>query len=168
MLQSIGSCSALVAVVGSHYGSRNIDYVKKAHNYSCLYAVILGIIITILFIIFSDQIAYVFLLTNNNPALHQGISTFIKYTALCIPFLGVGLPSTYLYQGLGKGLHSLFCTTFTEVICTIPATYLFAIYLNYGVIGIWIGFIIGRGFSSIVNFIFVRYTIKNLAKNEAK
>ena len=159
-------CSALVAIVGSHYGSRNIDYVKKAHSYSSLYSVILGTVIAILFIIFSDQIAYVFLLANNDQALIQGISTFIKYTALCIPFLGAGLPSTYLYQGLGKGLQSLFCTTFTEVICTIPATYLFAFYFNYGVIGIWIGFIVGRGFSSIINFIIARHSIRNLAKNE--
>lgn len=135
-------------------------------SYSSLYSVILGTVIAILFIIFSEQIAYVFLLANNDQALIQGISTFIKYTALCIPFLGIGLPSTYLYQGLGKGLQSLFCTTFTEVICTIPATYLFAFYFNYGVIGIWIGFIVGRGFSSIINFIIARYSIRNLAKNE--
>ncbi|WP_296794677.1 MATE family efflux transporter [uncultured Methanobrevibacter sp.] len=158
-------CSALVAIVATHYGAHNIDYVKKSHNYSCLYSVIIGTIIAILFIVFSDQISYVFLLTNDDPALLQGISTFIKYTALCIPFLGVGLPSTYLYQGLGKGLQSLFCTTFTEVICTIPATYVFAFNFNCGVIGIWLGFIVGRGFSSILNFLFTRYTIRILEKN---
>lgn len=157
-------CSAFVAVVGTQYGSKNMKYLKLAHHYCCIYSVIIGITVAILFITFSDQLAYIFLISANDFQLFEGISTFIKYTALCIPFLGIGLPSTYLYQGLGKGLQGLFCTTFTEVICTIPATYIFAFILNYGLIGIWIGFIAGRGFSSIINYILAKYSLKNLEK----
>ena len=160
-------CSAFVAIVGTHFGSKNIGYLKEAHNYCCLYSLIMGITVAILFIIFSDQLAYIFVLSTKDFQLVQGISEFIRYTALCIPFLAIGLPSTYLYQGLGWGLKGLFCTTLTEVIFTIPATYLFAFTLNYGLIGIWIGFIVGRGSSSIINFIFAKYSIRNLEKRYA-
>lgn len=157
-------CSAFVAVVGTQFGDKNIEYLKIAHNYCCLYSLIFGIVAMILFIIFSDQLAYIFVLSTNDIQLVQGISTFVKYTSLCFPFLAIGLPSTYWYQGLGRGLPSLFCTTFSEVICTIPATYIFAFIFNYGLIGIWMGFIVGRGFASIINYFIAKYSIKNLEK----
>ena len=157
-------CSAFVAVVGTHFGSKNIEYLKYAHHYCCLYSLAFGIIVAVLFIIFSDQLAYIFVLSTNDLQLVQGISVFIRYTALCIPFLAIGLPSTYLYQGMGEGLKSLFCTTLTEVIFTIPATYLFAFVLNYGLIGIWIGFVVGRSSSSILNFIIAKYTLRKIEK----
>ena len=158
-------CHALVAVVGNHFGHNNIKLVRKSHDYACLYCVIFGIVIAISFITFSEQLGYIFAISTNNLELVKGVSHFIDYTALCMPFLGINLPSTYLYQGLGKGLESLLCTTFTEIICTIPATYLFAFTFNYGLAGIWMGFVFGRGFASIITFIFARYTIHSLEKN---
>nr|WP_296885657.1 MATE family efflux transporter [uncultured Methanobrevibacter sp.] len=80
-------CSAFVADVGTQYGSKNMKYLKLAHHYCCIYSVIIGITVAILFITFSNQLVYVFLISVNDIQLFEGISTFIKYTALYIPFL---------------------------------------------------------------------------------
>lgn len=154
--------SAIVAIVGTHYGAKNIEYVKKAHSYASLCGFIFGCIVAAIFIIFSDQLAYMVLMLSNNNDLHQGVSIFISCVGLGLPLLGICLPSTYLYQGLGKGLHSLCLITFCEVICAISTAYLFGFTLGYGIIGIWLGLAVGRSFSSIIIFIITRITIKNL------
>lgn len=158
-------CSALVAIIGTHYGAGNIRYVKRTHTYCTLYATLAGLVICALFVIFSDQLASIFLLNSTDGELIGGISQFIKITAFCIPFLGLGLPSTYLYQGLGKGIYSLCWTTTCEVICAVPASYFFAFIMDYGLIGIWIGFVVGRGIACILNVIVGRYSILKLEKS---
>ena len=93
--------------------------------------------------------------------LIDGVSQFISITALCIPFLGIGLPSIFMYLGMGKGKFSLLWTTINELICAAGATYLLGFVFHMGIIGIWWGFVLGRGVASICNFIFARMLIKS-------
>ncbi|AMD17312.1 multidrug transporter MatE [Methanobrevibacter sp. YE315] len=157
-------CSALVAIIGTHYGAGNIKDVKRAHTYCTLYSFILGAVICALFIVFKNQLAYVFLLTINNPNLFEGIVEFIAITSFCIPFLGIGMPSSFLYQGLGKGIISFAWTLIYEIIFTVPATIFFAFVLNYGLTGIWLGFVAGRSAAAVLNYIGARYSIKKLSR----
>lgn len=160
----MGFCYAFVSVVGTHFGKNNMKSIKLAHYYACLYCVIVGLVITVLLIVFSDHFAYLFSLSTNDSIWVNEISVFIKFTALCFPFMAIGLPSSYLYQGLGKGIYSLFFTFFSEIVCTVLAVYLLAFLLDYGLIGVWLGFVVGRGISSIINFILATYTVNKLKK----
>lgn len=157
-----GVAAAIVSIVGTHFGAKNIKNVKRAHNYGCLYGFILGCVVAVFFVVFSDQLAYMIILLSNNGSLLHGVSVFIKITALGIPLLGISMPSTSLYLGLGKGLHSFCLTTFCEVVCAVSFAYIFAFVFHYGIIGIWVGLAAGRSFSSIIIFIITRFTIKNL------
>lgn len=153
---------ASVAIVGTHFGKGDINNVRRTHSYSCLYATVIGLFLTLLIIIFADQLAHLFALTSDDQQLISGISDYIKITALCVPFLGVGLPSTFFYMGIGKGKYSLMWTTINEVVCSVPATYLLGFVLGMGLEGIWWGFVLGRGIACLCNFIFTRYKIKKL------
>ena len=157
-------CSGLVAIYGTHYGAKNSKFFKSAHTYGTIYAFIFGSIVCALFFIFSDQLAYLFMLVTENPQLTAGISENIRITSFCIPFLGLGLPSSYLYQGVGKGFKSLLWTFVYEVVCTVPALCFFTFYFNSGLIGIWTGFVVGRGATSILNFIAARVSIRKIVK----
>ena len=157
-----GICSALVAIVATHFGSKNIEYIKRTLNYGCLYSTLCGIITSTLFILLAKQITMIFAVTSNDAALIQGIETFIVIIALCYPFFGLGSPATFFYQGLGEGMKSFFASFLSEIICTLPSAYLFAFCLNYGLIGIWIGCVVGRGIACIINFILIKYHIRKL------
>ena len=157
-------CSALVAIIGTHYGAGNFKYLKRSLSYCTLYAFILGSVICALFFAFSDQLAYIFVFTTNDTELVNGISLYIKISAFAIPFLGIGLPSTYLYQGLGEGIYSFLWTTFYDICCVVPAMYLFAFYLGYGLVGIWYGFVAGKAIASTINYICAKYSINKLEK----
>lgn len=161
-LTAIGA--AIVAVVGSAYGAKNGDYIKRAHTYGVKFAVAVGFVITLILVVFSNQLAYIFAYTPETAHLVPGIALFLQIATLCLPFTGIGMPSSFLYQGLGKGLYSLAWTIIREVIFTVIATYIFGIYLGLGLIGIWTGLAVGRILASILNFAFARYTIKNIRK----
>ena len=63
--------------------------------------------------------------------------------------------------GMGKGKFSLLWTTINELICAGGATFLLGFVFHMGIIGIWWGFVLGRGVASICNFIFARLLIKS-------
>ena len=153
---------ATVPIVGTHYGKRDIKNVSRSHSYSCLYATAIGVALTLLMILFSNQFAHLFALTSDDDQLISGISEFIKISALCVPFLGIGLPSTFFYMGLGKGKYSLMWTTINEVLCAVPATYLLGFVFGMGLEGVWWGFVLGRGIACVCNYIFTRWKIKKL------
>ena len=72
------------------------------------------------------------------------------------------MPSTFLYQGIGKGTISLFWTIVREIVFAVPLTYLFGIVFNWGLIGIWLGLAVGRTTASFLNYAFARFTIKKI------
>ena len=152
---------ASIAIVGTFYGKHDFKGLRRVHSYTCLYATTIGLAVTLLMIFFSDYIAQLFALTSDDERLIDGVSQFISITALCIPFLGIGLPSTFMYLGMGKGKFSLLWTTINELICAGGATFLLGFVFHMGIIGIWWGFVLGRGVASICNFIFARLLIKS-------
>ena len=74
------------------------------------------------------------------------------------------MPSSFMYQGIGRGTTSLAWTVIREVIFAVGFTYMFGIFLNWGLMGIWLGLAVGRSIASILNFIYARYTINNIRK----
>lgn len=159
-LTAIGS--AVTAVVGSSFGAKNKEYISRAHIYGAKFGVIFGTIVTAILVIFSTPLSTIFAYTNNTASLIPGISTFLKITCLSLPFTGAGMVSSFFYQGIGKGTTSLMWTIIREVIFTVSFTYFFGIYINWGLIGIWLGLAIGRTLASILNFSYARYTIKKI------
>lgn len=161
-LTAIGS--AVVSVVGSAYGAKNGDYISRAQKYGAKLGILLGTTITLILVVFSNQLATIFAYTPETLYLVPAIALFLQVATLSLPLTGAGMASTYFYQGIGKGVISLAFTILREVIFAVVLTYFFGIFLNLGLIGIWIGLASGRSIASVINYIFARYTIKNLRK----
>lgn len=159
-LTAIGT--AVVAVCGSAFGAENGDYLSRAHKYGAKFGILFGLAVTIIVVLFATPIASIFAYTPETTHLVSGIALFLQFAFLSIPLTGAGMASSFLYQGIGRGVTSLFFTIFREVICTVILTYLFGIVLGWGLIGIWIGLAVGRSIASIVNYIYGRHTIKQI------
>ncbi len=162
------TCFALVPVVGNALGAGDSDKIKKAYKYGCKGAVILGTLIAICIFVFAQPLSLIFANTSQNSDMLGGLVLFIRIVILCLPFLGIGLPSTFLYQGLGKGVPSLMWTLMRELLFSVFFTYLFGIVLSYGLTGIWVGLVVGRTLANILNYIFANHTLNhlNLCKND--
>ena len=161
-LTAIGS--AVAAVSGSAYGARNADYLSRAHYYGTNFAMAFGLVMVFILVVFAPQLSLIFAYTPETANLVPEITNFLRIASFGLLLVGIGMPSSFMYQGIGRGTTSLAWTIIREVIFTVSFTYLFGIVLNWGLIGIWTGLAVGRMLASILNFIYARYTISVIKK----
>ena len=161
-LTAIGS--AVAAVSGSAYGARNADYLSRTHTYGTKFAMMIGVVMTFILVTFAPQLATIFAYTPETSVLIPEITRFLQIASFGLLLVGIGMPSSFLYQGIGRGTTSLAWTIIREVIFTVSFTYIFGIALNWGLLGIWIGLAVGRIMASILNFTYAKYTLKKISK----
>lgn len=159
-LTAIGS--AVAAVTGSAYGAKNWDYLRRTHTYGTKFATMIAMIILAILVVFAPQLALIFAYTPETAALIPEITNFLRIACFGLLLVGIGMPSNFMYQGIGRGTTSLAWTIIRELIFTVSFTYLFGIVFNWGLMGIWIGLAVGRIIASILNYTYARYTIRKL------
>ncbi len=156
--------SAVAAVSGSAYGARNWDYLSRTHLYGTKFAVAFSVMITLILVIFAPQLSLLFAYTPETASLVPEITNFLRIASFGLLLVGIGMPSSFFYQGIGRGTTSLAWTIIRELIFTVSFTYMFGIVFGWGLTGIWTGLAVGRIIASILNFAYARYTIKKLKK----
>lgn len=154
--------SAVAAVSGSAFGAKNWDYLSRTHTYGTKFAMYFSVLIMATFVIFAPQLATIFAYTPETAPLIPEITNFLRIASFGLLFVGMGMPSSFMYQGIGRGTTSLAWTIIRELILTINFTYLFGILFNWGLTGIWMGLAIGRMIASILNFTYAKYTLRKL------
>ena len=154
--------SAVAAVSGSAYGARNWDYLSRTHIYGTKFALMISVVITMILVIFAPQLSMIFAYTPETAPLIPEITNFLRIASFGLLLVGIGMPSSFLYQGIGRGTTSLAWTIIRELIFTVSFTYLFGMVFGWGLTGIWTGLAVGRMLASILNFIYARYTINKL------
>ena len=155
----------VTTVSGSAFGAKNGDYISRSHLYGSKISMIVGMIFLIIFIIFANPLASMLAFTPETSQLLGGIASFLQIGTLCLPLTSIGIASSYFYQGIGKGTASLGWTIMREIISTNVLIYVFGILLGWGLMGVWAGLAAGRSIAGIFNFLFARYTIKNINEN---
>ena len=159
-LTAIGS--AVAAVSGSSFGARNWEYLKRTHTYGTKFATMFAIVIMLILVIFAPQLSLIFAYTPDTAPLVPEITSFLRFASFGLLLVGIGMPSSFMYQGIGRGTTSLAWTIIRELIFTVSCTYLFGIVFNLGLTGIWMGLAVGRIIASILNYTYARYTIRKL------
>ena len=154
--------SAVAAVSGSAFGARNWDYLSRTHTYGTKFAMLVSIVILLILVIFAPQLSMIFAYTPETAPLIPEITNFLRIASFGLLLVGIGMPSSFFYQGIGRGTTSLAWTIIRELVFTVGFTYLFGIVLNWGLTGIWVGLAVGRIIASILNFTYARYTIRKL------
>ncbi|MBQ9159883.1 MAG: MATE family efflux transporter [Methanobrevibacter sp.] len=161
-LSAIGS--AVIAVSGSAFGAKNGDYLSRAHNYGAKFGLLLGTAITLILVIFATPLATLFAYTPETANLVPGIALYLQLVCPALILTGIGLPSSFFYQGIGKGTYSLMFTILREIIFVVPLIYVFVFIFNWNLVGIWLGLCIGRAIASVINYAFARYEIRRVRK----
>ena len=154
--------SAVAAVSGSAFGARNWDYLSRTHIYGTKFAMAFSVVIVLILVIFFFFFSMIFAYTSETAPLIPEITNFLRIASFGLLLVGIGMPSSFFYQGIGRGTTSLAWTIIRELILTVSFTYLFGMVLNWGLTGIWVGLAVGRIIASILNFTYARYTIRKL------
>ena len=161
-LTAIGS--AVIAIAGSSFGAKNGDYLSRTHKYGAKFGLALGTLITLILVIFATPLATLFAYTPETAGLVPGIALYLQVACPTLILTGIGIPSSFFYQGIGKGTYSLMFTILREIIFVVPLIYLFVFVFNFDLVGIWLGLCIGRAIASVLNYAFARYEIKRIRK----
>lgn len=154
--------SAVAAVSGSSYGANNWDYLSRTHTYGTKFAMIFAVAIMLVLVIFAPQLSLIFAYTPDTAPLIPEITNFLRVACFGLLLVGIGMPSSFMYQGIGRGTTSLAWTIIRELIFTVSCTYLFGIVFGWGLMGIWVGLAVGRIIASILNFTYAKYTLRKL------
>lgn len=158
----IGVSTALVTITGFNYGSRQFDKINTAYHYSIKFSTIIGLISTIILLVFPTQIAYLFTYSNTSSHLLNQFVIFLKYFSLTFLTFPIGMVSTYLFQGFSKGVTSLILTIIREVVCVTIFSYIFAIILNMGLNGVWLGNLVGYTIGAFIAYGYAGIFLKRI------
>ncbi|MBR0270775.1 MAG: MATE family efflux transporter [Methanobrevibacter sp.] len=155
--------TALISIVAANYGAKNFRNMKIAYNYSMKLATLLGIIALVIFLAFAPQISYIFAYGASSRLLNPTVEFFHIFAWFFIVFPG-GIVSTYVFQGLGKGTHSLIFTVIREAICATAFAILFGIVLKWGITGVWFGILLGYTIGGLIAIVYANNYLGKMVK----
>lgn len=158
----IGISTALVSIVGANLGARQFENIKIAHRYSMKLALVVGIITAVIIYVFAPQIVMLFSYSSDSAHLADSMADFLRCMTLYYVFMAFGAPSTFLFQGVGKGLTALVQTLLRNIVFSIICAYIFAIVLGLGEHGVWYGIVGGQIIASIVTTIWANEYVRRL------
>ncbi|MEE1129803.1 MAG: MATE family efflux transporter [Methanobrevibacter sp.] len=159
-LLAIGT--ALISVIAANYGAKNYKNIRIAHRYAMKVSLIFAIVVMVLTNVFAGQIASVFASSGSSVRIAGELTSFISWIVIYYPTMAVGVPSTYVFQGIGKGITAMFQTIMRETGFTIFLAVLLGVVLNYGVWGAWMGIVLGEIISNNLTGIWANWQIKKL------
>ncbi len=159
--------TALVSVVGANYGSRNYENIRVAHRYSMKISIFFGVLCAVLTYIFAPQIVALFSYNGSSIRLSSSMVSFLSCIVFFYPTMAVGVNSTYIFQGVGKGLTAMFQTIFRELGFTMFFAIVFAMFLNMDEFGAWLGIVFGEFVANNITMIWADIYIRRLIQNKS-
>ena len=159
-LLAIGT--ALISVIAANYGAKNYKNIQISHRYAMKVSIVIAVVVAILTNVFAGDIASVFASSGSSVRIASELTAFLAWIVIYYPTMAVGVASTYVFQGIGKGLTAMLQTIMRETGFTIFFAVLFAVVLDYGVWGAWMGIVLGEVVSNNITMIWADWQIKKL------
>ena len=154
--------TALISVIAANFGAKNYKNIQIAHRYAMKISMIFAFAVAILTNVFAGDIASIFASSGTSVRIASELTSFLAWIVIYYPTMAVGVASTYVFQGLGRGITAMFQTIMRETGFTIAFAVLFALVLNWGVWGAWMGIVLGEIVSNNLTLVWADWTIKKL------
>ena len=154
--------TALISVIAANYGAKNYINIRIAHRYAMKISIIFAFAIAILTNVFAEDIASIFASSGTSVRIASELTSFLQWIVIYYPTMAVGVASTYVFQGVGRGITAMFQTIMRETGFTIFFAVLFAVILGYGVWGAWMGIVLGEIVSNNITMIWANTYITKL------
>ena len=129
---------AAVPIVSQNIGSKKDTRVKQTVYWAWIYSIILTIFFMVLYITMGKQL---FMLFDDNPAVHEMSSEFIKAILWMFPAFALMRGSGALIQGMGHAKFGMILSILDGVILRIGLSWLLGIQFGLG----FYGFVLGYG-----------------------
>ena len=155
----IGFSSGTQPFIGFNYGANNLDRVKEAIKKSVTMTTIIGIILAIIFYLFSENIIRTFI--SDNDVVKEG-SIILKALLLSLPFIGGQMIATVTSQSLGKAVLSTILSISRQGLLYIPLIILLNKFFGFN------GFIYAQPITDVIMITLSLFLISNMLSKEIK
>ena len=165
MLGSIplmGLAAGTTTVCAAAYGAQNKEKLKTAFMYSIKLGLIMEVLIGIVIFITANKISLIFTYSDSSAKIHDDLVIFLRYIVFIYPSIPFGMLSASMFRSINQGGKSLSVTILRTIILQIPLIYIFGVYLDWGLVGIWKGIILGNFIAVTISFIWVRISIDQI------
>jgi len=139
LLPIIGIATGLRTMVGMFYGAREYDRLRQILRYGMSCSVAITLVISMLLFYFADPIVRMY---SNSSAITQTAVVYVQYMCIMLPLICIGLTSSRVLQGLGRGLPILVVTTVRVLLVAVPLALYFTKILNKPVEWVWIAMVV--------------------------
>ena len=161
----IAVATGTTALLSRAYGADNKLDGKKAFVQSFFIAVPLGIFLTIIFLLFSEQIIN---LVGNAKDMNLGDAILYQnMTVIGFPFLGVSIATFYAFRAMGENKIPMIGNTLALVLKLI-LNFLLIYLFKWGIFGAALSTTLTRLFSAIFSIYLVFWSKKNWISLELK
>ncbi len=156
--------TALISVISANFGAKNYKNIQIAHRYAMKISMIFAFAVAILTNVFAGDIASIFTSSGTSVRIASELTSFLAWIVIYYPTMAVGVASTYVFQGLGRGITAMFQTIMRETGFTIFFAVLLGVVLGYGVWGAWMGIVLGEIVSNNLTLLWANLSIKKLLR----
>ena len=161
----IAVATGTTALLSRAYGADNKIEGKKAFTQSFFIAVPLGIFLTIIFLLFSEQI--INLVGNAKDMNLNDAILYQNMTVIGFPFLGVSIATFYAFRAMGENKIPMIGNTLALVLKVI-LNFLLVYLFKWGIFGAALSTTLTRLFSAIFSIYLVFWSKKNWISLELK
>lgn len=162
ILPLLGIATAVVSVTGAAFGARSYEKLNTAFMYAIKISLFIEIIMGIAIFILAPLITSVFTTSPDAIRIQNDLEMFLKITCLFYPTAAIGIASSAMFQGTGKGTYALIATLLRTIILTIILAIISTYIFKAGIIGIWWSLVIANIAGSIVSFTWGKLYIKKM------
>lgn len=146
-----GLNNAMVPIVAYNYGATRKDRIMKTIRSSVTAAVAIMLAGLAIFQIFPEQLLYLFDASEHMMGI--GVPA-LRIISLSFLFAGYCIVIGSVFQALGNGVYSLITSAARQLVCILPAAYLFA--AVFGLHAVWYAFPLAEIISVVLTTILFR------------
>lgn len=151
-----GIGAALTSIVGQNMGADQMDRVKEAFRKALNFAVTIGVVGCIIMLWKDKEIINFFMQSKDDmEVINQGI-TYLRYSALFTPLMGIFNILQGLFQGSGHTKYSMSMEIGRLWFVRLPMILIFKHFTNIGPTGIWISMSVSNLIVCIYGFLIYR------------
>lgn len=152
-----GLAQGLQPIVGFNYGAKKSDRVKEAIKLSIKISTIAACVGFVIAQAIPGSIMAIF---NSDTALIENGSTVLRIVTAMLPFIGLQIVGSTVFQSIGKALPAFILSLSRQVLFFIPLAILLPRFM--GLIGIWISFPISDFLSAALTGILLKKEMNHI------
>jgi putative MATE family efflux protein len=157
-----GIATAVVSVTGAAFGGRDHKKLDSGYMYAIKIGVVIELVMAVITYILAPQIAWLFTFTQESVRIRADLINFLRIMCIFYPVVSPGMLSSAMFQGTGKGSHSLAVTFIRTILLAVPLSYGFSFILGLQLTGLWWGLVLGNSLGATVAFSWGRIYVSRL------